>query len=348
MTLAPPSARGRDDAYRNDSFRDDEDDDGSVAMFAPSLPPRRRSDAPRYAPRPEPAPAAPVPAPPARPSSPLAELFAEEEADAAAAAAAASSQQTGQQTGRRGEERRTAEPVRPSPSPAVTMRTEPRTEVDEPSVAAEPIWVGVARGVAAALSAGALAGAALALRATPAGSESPGGPAWLADLAPLPDAALAPLLAFCGTALGLFAVKTNLPTPPRWGATLAAAAVAGGALKVAVADGLAAGFGPSLAWQIAVCAGLILAATRWSPGTAAVRGGRLAPLIGLLVCGLTFPLADGALSDLPTEDRGPSAAGRAIAGWWTDAVRFEPPDGATDDKHASGEHDEHPPQRIVR
>ncbi|MFH5805453.1 hypothetical protein [Alienimonas sp. DA493] len=332
MTPAPPSARGRDDSYEyeDDRYRDEEHDDGSVATFAPALPrlPRRRSvpanrDLPRSAPpRSAPPRSAPPPEPdppaPPRPSSPLAELFAEEEEEEAERAAARPAR-------RWGNDRPTAEPPRPAPAPAptpapaVTVREEPREDADEPEVAAEPIWVGVARGVAATLAAGALTGAALILKGAPAG------PMWLGAFAPLPDAALAPLLAFCGTGLGLFAARSNLPTPPRWGATLAAAAAAGGALKVAIAGGLADGFGPSLAWHLVICASLILAATRWSPGTATARAGRLAPLIGLLVCGLTFPLADGALAEIPAEQRGPAAAARAIAGWWGDALPFDRP-----------------------
>ncbi|NNJ26855.1 hypothetical protein [Alienimonas chondri] len=301
-------------AGRGHAGRDDQEDDGTVTMFAPTLPPVPRRSEARWEPRPE--------RPPARPPSRIAELFADEEAEADAASPAPE---------------RPSRTVAPQAVP-VTVRSEPRFAREEATdeatedlrgeataspVRAEPIWVGVARGVSAALAAGAATGAVCVLRP---GSQA--GPGWLEHLASLPDAVVGPALAYCGTALGLFAVKAALPAPTRWGAALAALALGGVAIKAAVSDGLAEGFGPALSWQIAVCCLLALAGACWNPGTKAVRGGRLAPLIGLLVCGLTFPLADGVLGEANPEDRSPQVAARAVMGWWGEALRFTPTDAA--------------------
>ena len=314
-------------------------------MFAPTLPrvPRRRAGPPtneaptNEAPPPE-RPAAP-PEPPeprsaTRPRSPLAELFAEEEAAGLAPRPAPAPVPSAPRVAVR------SVPVQSVPNPPAAIavrvrpdeRPEPGTgqvetgeaeEADpvEPATLAEPIWVGVARGVSGALAAGVWTGAALALKG---GTDA--GPAWLGHLAPLPGAAAGPVLAYCGTALALFAARPALPAPARWGATLAAAAVAGVALKAAATAALAGGFAPSLALHVAVCGGVALAGTRWSPAGRGVRGGRLAPLAGVLVCLLTFPLADGALgnaapADAPAQKRTAAGAARAVTHWWTDAVR---------------------------
>ncbi|MEM9703052.1 MAG: hypothetical protein AAF907_11485 [Planctomycetota bacterium] len=278
--------------------------DGTVATFAPPLPPvpLRPAGAASAARRP--------PVSPERSAARLAELFGEEEDRPAAA--------------------RFREEPRPEPAPAdrranppaVAVRLRERQEQDDRLP--EPLWVGVSRGAAAVLSVGATLGAVAVLKPEGQFFERLASPAWLEHFAPLPDAALGPTLAFCGTALGLFALKPALPTPARWGAGLAALALGGAAVKAAVADGWANGFGPTLAWQIAVCCLFTLFGTCWNAGTPAVRRGWWTPAVGLLACGLTFPLADGALGE-PTDDgRSPQMAAKAVASWWTDALRFPP------------------------
>ena len=124
--------------------------DGALAAFPPPL-----QDAARFRP-PRPAavrPPAPVVAepdvsadPPVRPPSRLADLFAEEEREEAAAD-------------------ETAEPNREPERVPVRVRfaevdreDEPADDVESPpSVEAPPVWLGVARGVAAALAAACLA-----------------------------------------------------------------------------------------------------------------------------------------------------------------------------------------------
>ena len=330
-------------AARSDRGRAyEEEDDGAVATFAPTLPrtPRRRP-APPAAPPPR-APERPAPRPEARsearPRSPLAELFAEEDAADLAPRPDPAPVPSAPRVAVR------SVPVQSVPSPpaaiAVRVRPDERPEPetgqvetgeatgavevaphDEPApvertTLAEPIWVGVARGVSGVLAAGVLTGAALTWKG---GTHA--GPAWLAHLAPLPGAAVGPVLAYCGTALGLFAVRPALPTPARWGATLAAAAVAGVALKAAATAALADGIGPSLALHVAVCGGVALAGTRWSPAGCPVRGGRLAPLAGVLACLLTFPLADGVPGEVPAQERTAAGAARAVTHWWIDAAR---------------------------
>ncbi len=310
--------------------------DGAVTLFAPSLPTtpaRRRTPPPASRPAARPRPSVPEPRPPSR----LAELFADDEplsrpADRPLAAQPSADPPPADSS-----------PADSSPAVAVTVREAPASQSaptqSAPTLTAEPIWVGVARGVAGALAAGALTGAARVIRSGGSLGEEIGanaGLGWLAHLAPLPAAAVGPALAFCGTALALFCLKTALPTPARWGAALAAAAVAGIAVKAAVTGGFAtgesaAGFAPSLAWQIAVCGVVVLAGTLWNPGGSAVRGARLAPLIGLLACGLTFPLADGALGEASETKRSPIVAARAVVGWWGEAVR-----SASAEPHADG------------
>ena len=289
-------------------------------MFAPALPPVPRRvvrPAPRLTPNP---PRKPDPPPETRqasgtrPPSRLAELFAEEEAESPEEKAAAPAPPLAPQP-----------PLPAAPPPvaaavAVQVRrvepTEPPPVDAPPEIVAPPIWVGVARGVAGTLAAAVLPAAVAAVRAG-----GTGGPAWVGELAPLPPAAVGPALAFCGTGLALFAVRPALPAPARWGATLAAGLLAGVAAKAAALGMLAGGVGPSLPLQVAVCLGVVLAATRWAPRDGAgVRGGRLAAAAGVLLCGLTFPLADGVLDQFPRHERTAAGTARAAAQWWADAA----------------------------
>ena len=275
-----------------------DDADGWVSAFAPTLPldpPRRR--AVRREERPEPPPE-PEPMPAPRPASRFAEIFGDEADEP-------------EVRPRPEPAPALAEPPPEPPAPTVRFApAEPPAVPDEgPEALAVPVWVQVARGIAAVLS----ATAGLAAAGRPPGFAAP---LW-GDLPPLPDAAAGPLLAFCATGLGLFALRPALPGPARWGATLSAALLAGFAAKAAAVGVKADGFGPSLAMQVTVCLGVILAATRWAPrGAGPIRGGRLALLAGVSACGLGFPLADGALHDTPPADRTAAGVGRAVAGWW--------------------------------
>ena len=272
-----------------------DDADGWVSAFAPTLPldpPRRRAvrREVRPAPPPDPAP---------RPATRFAEIFGDEadepevrpRPDPAPPALAA------------------PPPEPPTPTVRFAPAEPPAVPDEQPGRIAVPVWVQVARGIAAVLSG--TVGLAAAGR-SPGFAE----PFW-GDPAPLPEVAAGPLLAFCATGLGLFALRPALPGPARWGATLSAALLAGFAAKAAAVGVKADGFGPSLAMQVTVCLGVILAATRWAPrGAGPIRGGRLALLAGVAACGLGFPLADGALNDAPPADRTAAGVGRAVARWW--------------------------------
>ena len=176
---------------------------------------------------------------------------------------------------------------------------------------AAPVWVSVARGVAGVLAVPAFAAAV---------GRAPAFAAGWCDLAPLPAAAGAPVFAFCGTGLVLFAVRGPLPAPARWGATLSAAVLGGLAVKATALGWRAGGVGPSLPAHLTLCLLVVLAATRWRPA-GPVRGGTFAALAGALACGLSFPLAAGALAEVPQADRTPAVAVRAVAGWWTEYAR---------------------------
>ena len=276
--------------------------DGALAAFPPPL-----QDAARFRP-PRPAavrPPAPVVAepdvsadPPVRPPSRLADLFAEEEREEAAAD-------------------ETAEPNREPERVPVRVRfaevdreDEPADDVESPpSVEAPPVWLGVARGVAAALAAACLAEA---FGDVTTGVAPP--------LGPLPDSAATPLLAFCGAGCGVFAVRGCLPAVPRLAATAAAGLLAAASSFAAVRS---AGLAPAAAWQTAVCAATVAAAVRLAPAVAAPAGwsGRIAFAAGLAACALGFPLAGGAVSETPPADRTPAAVAGAVGGWWADAVR---------------------------
>ena len=284
------------------------DEDGWAA-FAPPLTaagrprPRVRRDpppAPRRPVAPDPA-LEPRPAPP-RPASRLAELFAEEDQD-------------------RQEPRAIPVTVRPettrpnSPAAAVPPATAPvEEEPAEPihhDPPAAPVWLGVARGVAAVLAAAAFAAAS---------GRGSGG--LLPEADPLPAAWAGPLLAFCGTGLALFVLRPSLPGPVRWGATVGAGSLAGLAAKGAVTAVLADGAVPSLPLQVAVSAGVVLAAVRLAPTATAPAGraGLLAAAAGLAACGVGFPLADGALDPHPPKTRTPRIVAAAVAGWWPDRL----------------------------
>ena len=307
MTAAPPT----DDAaggWTGTAMTDD----GACAAFAPPMPAARSRGVNPARPTRERGPAAPRrvaqsdrrddrPAPP-RPPSRLAEVFADEDAPPPTPVPPAPA------------------PPPPAPSAAVAVRVRPAPAVlfeEADGDEAEPFlpppapaWLGVTRGVAAALAAGALGAAFLGT-----------GGGLVPNVAPLPAGWAGPLWAFVGTGLALFAARGPLPGPARWGAFAAAGLLAGFAAKEAVSFARADGLGPSLPLQLFACAATVAAAVRLAPPAAAPAGGAgwVAAVAGLAACGVGFPLADGALEELPPADRTPAAVAGAVAGWWAPA-----------------------------
>ena len=268
-------------------------DDGSFAAFAPALgsAPRPR----RPAPRPEPDRTPPPPPAPPRPASRLADLFAEEEREAdTVRPAPVAVEEPGPE---------------PEPEPIRVRFAEPETDENAApaDMPAAPVWLGVARGVAGVLAAGCLLDAFAGRGGT-----------FVPSFAPLPAKLAAALAAFCGTGLAVFAARGTLPAVPRSAATLAAAALAGFAASGAAT---AAGLTPHVLWQTAACAAVVAAAARLAPPltAGAGRGARIALVAGVAACGVGFPLAGGALTELAPADRRPAAVAVAVGGWWNPA-----------------------------
>ena len=261
------------------------EDDSSLSAFAPTLPPPPRDGSTHR----RPAAAAPV-----RPASRLADLFAEEDREDERDSQCSEPQPATE-----------PEPVRVR-FPGLDEEGDRVDETADAPLPAVPVWLGVARGVAGVLAAGCLADAFTEM-------DAPAVP----EFAPLPDRFAAPLTAFCGTGLGVFAVRGCLPAVPRLAATLAAAALATFAAKNAALD---AGLAPHVLWQTAACAAVVAAAVRLAPHAASPAGwtGRLAAFAGAAACGVGFPLAGGALDELTPADRKPAAVAVAVGGWWAE------------------------------